>query len=166
MFSCLTFSAPPSPSLDPSLHQRLLRASIGFHWWKAPIPFFSIFLFCNLIFHSTSFRFIWVLLVSPSCESWFVLFWCVLMFFVTEVVDPHDFYGFDSGLKVIMESHLWSIVQNSQVKTNQMETMKQVYIFIIFKSLSCLSKKEGFNSDILQRLSNFDYICRCRMAFN
>ena len=85
------------------------------------------------------------------------------MFSMTEVIDRHDFHGFDSGLKVIMKSHLWSIVQNSQVK---METMKQVYIFFIFKSLSCLSKKEGFNSDILRRLSNSDYICRCRMAFD
>uniref|UniRef100_A0A161XX73 Uncharacterized protein n=1 Tax=Daucus carota subsp. sativus TaxID=79200 RepID=A0A161XX73_DAUCS len=86
------------------------------------------------------------------------------MFFMTEVIDRHDFHGFDSDLKVIMGSHLWSIVQNTQVKTNQMET--SVYIQIIFKSLSCLSKKEGFNSDIFQRLSNFDCVCRCRMAFN
>uniref|UniRef100_A0A161ZWC0 Uncharacterized protein n=1 Tax=Daucus carota subsp. sativus TaxID=79200 RepID=A0A161ZWC0_DAUCS len=86
------------------------------------------------------------------------------MFSMTEVIDRHDFHGFDSGLKVIMGSHLWSIVQNIQVKTNQMGT--NVYIQIIFKSLSCLSKKEGFNSDILQRLSNFDCVCRCRMVFD
>ena len=91
------------------------------------------------------------------------------MFFVTEVVDPHDFYGFDSGLKVIMESHLWSIVQNSQVKANRVKTNQvemSTYVEIIFKSLSCLFKKKGFNSDIIRRLSNFDYICRRRMAFN
>ena len=86
------------------------------------------------------------------------------MFSMTEVIDRHDFHGFDSGLKVIMESQLWSIVQNSQVKANQVKM--STYIQIIFKSLSCLSKKEGFNSDIIQRLSNFDYICRCRMAFD
>ena len=62
------------------------------------------------------------------------------------------------GLKVIMESQLWSIVQNSQVKVNRVklnQVKMSTYIQIIFKSLSCLSKKEGFNSDIIQRLSNF-----------
>ena len=139
----------------------------GFHRFppvESPDFFSSTFLFWNLIFYSISSQFIWVLLVSPSCESWFVLFWCVFMFFMTEVIDRHDFHGFDSGLKVIMGSHLWSIVQNIQVKTNQMET--SVYIQIIFKSLSCLFKQKGFNSDIIQRLSNFDYICRCRMVFD
>ena len=152
-------------SQNPSLHHRFLKGLPSVSTGGKPrFLLFSTFLFWNLIFHSISSQFIWVLLVSPSCESWFVLFWCVLMFSMTEVIDRHDFHGFDSGLKVIMGSHLWSIVQNIQVKTNQMET--NVYIQIIFKSLSCLSKKKRFNSDILQRLSNFDCVCRCRMAFD
>ena len=88
---------------------------------------------------------------------------------MTEVIDRLDFHGFDSDLKFIMESHLWSIVQNSQVKANRVKTNQvktSTYVQIIFKSLSCLSKKEGFNSDVIQRLSNFDYIYRCRMAFD
>ncbi|WOG86565.1 hypothetical protein DCAR_0205779 [Daucus carota subsp. sativus] len=49
------------------------------------------------------------------------------MFSMTEVIDRHNFHGFDSGLKVIMESHLWSIIQNSQVKANRVKTNQELY---------------------------------------
>lgn len=59
------------------------------------------------------------------------------MFTMSEVINRHDFHGFDSGLKVIMKLYLSSIVQNSllknsRVKTNRVKT--SIYIQIIFKS--------------------------------
>ena len=64
------------------------------------------------------------------------------MFFVTEVVDPHDFYGFDSGLKVIMESHLWSIV-HKQSGENQSDGNNETSVYIHHLQIAQLPLQEG-----------------------
>ena len=92
---------------------------------------------------------------------------------MTEVIDRYDFYGFDSGTKVIMESHSWSIAQtivplgHDEVGTSNPTRMNEagtcICIYIIFKiSFNCLFiRSDDFNL-LFVRL---DHWCRCRMAF-
>uniref|UniRef100_A0A165ZTM2 Uncharacterized protein n=1 Tax=Daucus carota subsp. sativus TaxID=79200 RepID=A0A165ZTM2_DAUCS len=75
------------------------------------------------------------------------------------ITDLRDFHDADSMIKVCMVMHLWSIAQNN------IESITAC-IYLFKKSLGCLPKKEGFNGDMILRLFNFDYICRCRMAFH
>ena len=84
--------------------------------------------------------FVWSLLVRVR----FLFGFCV--FIMSGITDLQDFHGADSVIKVCMVIHLWSIAQN-----NIGSITACTYLFK--KSLGCLPKKEGFNSDMIMRLS-------------
>ena len=74
---------------------------------------------------------------------------------MAEVIDRQAIHDFDSEMKVTMGLHLWSLVQNSRMKTG-------VYIQLSNRLIASWKDLTAIPLSVCP----YDCICRCRMAFD